>query len=92
MKAFWQNEAIVWSEGIKQMDLVMKDNSACSGHVSQALRPREVLPDETADDGGSCDGGHLRSQPTSPSASEDVKPRKVVEAGQTNWVGYQMRT
>src|SRR5437870_858640 len=25
MTSFWQNEAIVWSEGIKRMDLVIKD-------------------------------------------------------------------
>ena len=33
MKLFWQNDAIVWSEGIKQMDLVIKDNSGGQGHA-----------------------------------------------------------
>lgn len=37
MKKFWQNDAIVWSEGIKQMDLVIKDNSGGGGHA-QASR------------------------------------------------------
>src|SRR6185369_1341332 len=31
MKSFWENDAIVWSEGIKQMDLVMKDGSGGNG-------------------------------------------------------------
>src|SRR6266849_6345463 len=33
MKSFWQNEAIVWSEGIKRMDLVIKDGSGGGGHA-----------------------------------------------------------
>ncbi len=32
MKTFWQNEGIVWSEGIKQMDLVIKDNKNVKAH------------------------------------------------------------
>jgi len=32
MKSFWQNDAIVWTEGIKQMDLVMKDNANLHAH------------------------------------------------------------
>src|ERR1051325_25190 len=27
MKSFWENDAIIWTEGIKQMDLVMKDKN-----------------------------------------------------------------
>ncbi len=33
MKSFWENDSIVWSEGIKQMDLVIKDNSGGAGHA-----------------------------------------------------------
>jgi hypothetical protein len=33
MTSFWENESIVWSEGIKQMDLVIKDNSGGGGHA-----------------------------------------------------------
>jgi len=33
MKSFWENDSIVWTEGIKQMDLVIKDNSGGSGHA-----------------------------------------------------------
>lgn len=32
MKSFWQNDSIVWSEGIKQMDLVLKDNKNLHAH------------------------------------------------------------
>lgn len=33
MKSFWQNDPIVWSEGIKLMGLVSKDGSGGSGHT-----------------------------------------------------------
>ena len=32
MKSFWQNDAIIWSEGIKRMDLVMKDKDNLHAH------------------------------------------------------------
>ena len=32
MKSFWQHDAIIWTEGIKQMDLVMKDKSGLHAH------------------------------------------------------------
>ena len=44
MKSFWQNDAIVWAEGIKQMDLVMKDNSGGSGHVHKRSDPEKFFP------------------------------------------------
>ena len=44
MKSFWQNDAIIWSEGIKQMDLVMKDNSGGSGHVHKRPDPEKFFP------------------------------------------------
>ncbi|MEO8271489.1 MAG: hypothetical protein ABI557_17330 [Aureliella sp.] len=33
MTSFWENDSIVWSEGIKQMDLVIKDDSGGAGHA-----------------------------------------------------------
>jgi hypothetical protein len=33
MKSFWQNDAIIWTEGIKQMDLVMKDKDGNKTHT-----------------------------------------------------------
>jgi hypothetical protein len=33
MTSFWENESIVWSEGIKQMDLIIKDDSGGQGHA-----------------------------------------------------------
>ena len=29
----WENESIIWTEGIKQMDLVIKDDSGGQGHA-----------------------------------------------------------
>lgn len=33
MTSFWENDSIVWSKGIKQMDLVIKDDSGGQGHA-----------------------------------------------------------
>src|SRR3954467_14775176 len=44
MKSFWQNDAIIWSEGIKQMDLVMKDGSGGSGHAHKRPDPEKFFP------------------------------------------------
>ncbi len=33
MTKFWQNNDIVWSEGIKQMDLVLKDGTGTKAHT-----------------------------------------------------------
>jgi hypothetical protein len=33
MTSFWENESIIWSAGIKQMDLVIKDDSGGQGHA-----------------------------------------------------------
>jgi hypothetical protein len=44
MKAFWQNDAIVWSEGIKQMDLVIKDNSGGGGHAHKRADQEKFFP------------------------------------------------
>lgn len=32
MTKFWENDSIVWSQGIKQMDLVLKDNKNLHAH------------------------------------------------------------
>jgi hypothetical protein len=44
MKSFWQNDAIVWSEGIKQMDLVIKDNSGGGGHAHKRADWEKFFP------------------------------------------------
>src|ERR1041385_128539 len=44
MKSFWENNAIIWTEGIKQMDLVMKDGSGGSGHVHKRSDPEKFFP------------------------------------------------
>jgi hypothetical protein len=44
MKSFWQNDAIVWSEGIKQMDLVIKDNSGGAGHAHKRKDSEKFFP------------------------------------------------
>jgi hypothetical protein len=44
MKTFWQNDAIVWTEGIKQMDLVIKDDSGGQGHAHKRKDSEKFFP------------------------------------------------
>jgi hypothetical protein len=44
MKSFWQNDSIVWTEGIKQMDLVIKDGSGGSGHAHKRPDHEKFFP------------------------------------------------
>ena len=44
MTSFWENESIVWSEGIKQMDLVIKDNSGGQGHAHKRTDHEKFFP------------------------------------------------
>jgi hypothetical protein len=42
MTDFWENNAIVWTEGIKQMDLVMKDKNGV--HAHKHAEPEKFFP------------------------------------------------
>jgi hypothetical protein len=44
MKSFWQNDSIIWSEGIKQMDLVIKDDSGGGGHAHKRADSEKFFP------------------------------------------------
>ncbi len=44
MTSFWENEAIIWSEGIKQMDLVIKDDSGGQGHAHKRADHERYFP------------------------------------------------
>lgn len=44
MTSFWENESIVWSEGIKQMDLVIKDDSGGQGHAHRRTDHEKFFP------------------------------------------------
>lgn len=44
MKSFWENESIVWTEGIKQMDLVIKDASGGHGHAHRRKDFEKFFP------------------------------------------------
>lgn len=44
MTAFWENESIIWNEGIKQMDLVIKDDSGGQGHAHRRADPENFFP------------------------------------------------
>jgi hypothetical protein len=42
MTSFWENKAIIWTEGIKQMDLVMKDKNGV--HAHKHSHPEKFFP------------------------------------------------
>jgi hypothetical protein len=44
MTSFWENGSIVWSEGIKQMDLVIKDDSGGQGHAHKRPDHEKFFP------------------------------------------------
>src|ERR1051325_511225 len=44
MTAFWENDSIVWSEGIKEMHLVIKDGSGGSGHAHKQADWEKFFP------------------------------------------------
>ena len=44
MTSFWENESIIWSEGIKQMDLVIKDDSGGQGHAHKRADHENFFP------------------------------------------------
>ena len=44
MTSFWENESIIWSEGIKQVDLVIKDNSGGQGHAHKRPDHEKFFP------------------------------------------------
>ena len=44
MTSFWQNDTIVWEEGIKEMHLVIKDDSGGSGHAHKRTDPEKFFP------------------------------------------------
>jgi hypothetical protein len=44
MTSFWQNDSIVWSEGIKEMHLVIKDNSGGQGHAHKRADAEKFFP------------------------------------------------
>ena len=44
MTSFWENGSIIWSEGIKQMDLVIKDDSGGQGHAHKRPDHEKFFP------------------------------------------------
>lgn len=44
MTKFWQNDDIVWSEGVKEMHLVIKDNSGGKGHAHKRADHEKFFP------------------------------------------------
>lgn len=83
MTAFWENESIIWSKGIKQMDLVIKDDSGGQGHAHKRKDHEKFFPTKVritmvqVSAGSTYDPSlvpNLTSQKATPSEDGDVKP------------------
>lgn len=44
MTEFWENRSIIWEQGIKQMDLVIKDDSGGQGHAHKRKDSERYFP------------------------------------------------
>lgn len=44
MTSFWENDSILWNEGIKQIDLVIKDDSGGAGHAHKRPDSEKFFP------------------------------------------------
>lgn len=44
MTEFWENKSILWEHGIKQMDLVIKDDSGGQGHAHKRIDHERFFP------------------------------------------------
>ncbi len=44
MKSFWEHDSIIWSEGIRRMDLVIKDDSGGRGHAHRRADWQKFFP------------------------------------------------
>ena len=44
MTSFWENGSIIWTDGIKQMDLVIKDDSGGQGHAHKRADHEKCFP------------------------------------------------
>ena len=44
MTSFWENDSIIWSEGIKEMHLVIKDSSGGGGHAHKRPDHEKFFP------------------------------------------------
>lgn len=44
MTSFWENDSILWNEGIKQVDLVIKDDSGGKGHAHKRPDSEKFFP------------------------------------------------
>jgi hypothetical protein len=70
MTSFWENESIIWTEGIKQMDLVIKDDSGGQGHAHRRPDHEHYFPTKVrmtmiqVAAGATYDPDLLPSQPT----------------------------
>jgi hypothetical protein len=44
MRKFWENDSIIWTNGIRQMDLVIKDDSGGKGHAHKRPDHERFFP------------------------------------------------
>lgn len=80
MTKFWQNDSIVWDQGIKEMHLVMKDNSGGSGHAHKRKDHEKFFPTKVrmtviqVSGGSKYDASKVPDLPPAQSESHTVRP------------------
>lgn len=77
MKTFWQNEAIVWTEGIKQMDLVIKDGSGGGGHAHKRTDHEKFFPTKVRLTVIQVSAGSKYDPTLAPSLAPAPKPKEL---------------
>jgi hypothetical protein len=88
MKSFWENDSIIWSEGIKQMDLVIKDDSGGRGHAHKRKDHEKFFPTKVritmvqVSAGSTYDPSSVPKLPAAPKGagpeSKDAKTKAIV--------------
>ena len=87
MTKFWQNDSIVWDQGIKEMHLVIKDNSGGSGHAHKRKDHEKFFPTKVrmtviqVSAGSKYDPKLVPN--LSPTKTESVPPAKGAKSGQS---------
>jgi hypothetical protein len=90
MTEFWENKSIVWSEGIKQMDLVIKDDSGGQGHAHKREDHERYFPTKVRITVVQVSAGSKYDPTLVPGlpAKADVKPAEA-ETGAGCCAGYE---
>lgn len=78
MREFWENDSIVWTEGIKQMDLVIKDDSGGRGHAHRRADHEKFFPTKMRITLVQVSAGSTYDPSLVPNLPQDAAPAQAV--------------